>query len=210
MGVIAMTTFYFVRHGQTLANASGLKQGQINTENTVLSNVGKEQATTLAKHFDIQFAQHLIASPLNRTQQTATLLNKTAQLPLQTDRRLLEISYGQWDGKSNQKLMNAYPEVFDDILQDVLPEYIKYATSGETFEQVVTRVQSFLDDMTQKYPNDNVVVVTHGFTIKAVMMAVFGINDMTVRLPEPANASITKLTQTISGHKYLYFFNQQY
>lgn len=205
-----MTTFYFVRHGQTLANASGLKQGQINTENTVLNETGTKQVKTLAKHFDIQFAQHLVASPLNRTKQTATLLNEAAQLPLETDRRLLEISYGQWDGASNQILMAEYPEVFDDVLQDVLPEYVKYATAGETFEQVVIRVQSFLDDMTQRYPNDNVVVVTHGFTIKAVIMAVFGINAMTARLPEPANASLTKLTQTISGQKYLYFFNQQY
>ncbi|KAA8435085.1 histidine phosphatase family protein [Weissella sagaensis] len=205
-----MTTFYFVRHGQTLANASGLKQGQINTENTELNETGIQQVTRLAEHFDLDFAQHLVASPLNRTQQTAALLNKTGQLSLQTDERLLEISYGQWDGKSNQKLMTAYPDVFDDILHDVLPQYVKYATEGETFEQVVERVQIFLDEMTKNYPTDNIVVVTHGFTIKAVIMATFGITPATIHLPEPGNASMTKLTQTTDGQKYLHFFNQQY
>lgn len=205
-----MTTFYFVRHGQTLANASGLKQGQINTENTELNETGIQQVTRLAEHFDLDFAQHLVASPLNRTQQTAALLNKTGQLSLQTDERLLEISYGQWDGKSNQKLMTAYPDVFDDILHDVLPQYVKYATEGETFEQVVERVQTFLDEMTKNYPTDNIVVVTHGFTIKAVIMATFGITPATIHLPEPGNASMTKLTQTTDGQKYLHFFNQQY
>lgn len=205
-----MTTFYFVRHGQTLANASGLKQGQINTENTVLNETGIQQVTQLAEHFNLDFAQHLVASPLNRTQQTAILLNKTAQLPLHTDERLLEISYGQWDGKSNQKLMTEYPDVFDDILHDVLPEYVKYATDGETFEQVVERVQNFLDEMTKIYPNDNLVVVTHGFTIKAVIMAVFGVTTSTIHLPEPDNASMTKLTQTTDGQQYLHFFNQHY
>lgn len=205
-----MTTFYFVRHGQTLANASGLKQGQINTENTELNETGIQQVTRLAEHFDLDFAQHLVASPLNRTQQTAALLNKTGQLSLQTDERLLEISYGQWDGKSNQKLMTAYPDVFDDILHDVLPQYVKYATEGETFEQVVERVQIFLDEMTKNYPTDNIVVVTHGFTIKAVIMATFGITPATINLPEPGNASMTKLTQTTDGQKYLHFFNQQY
>lgn len=205
-----MTTFYFVRHGQTLANASGLKQGQINTENTVLNETGIQQVTRLAEHFNLGFAQHLVASPLNRTQQTAILLNKTAQLPLHTDERLLEISYGQWDGKSNQKLMTEYPDVFDDIMHDVLPEYVKYATDGETFEQVVERVQNFLDEMTKTYPNDNLVVVTHGFTIKAVMMAVFGVTTSTIHLPEPDNASMTKLTQTTDGQQYLHFFNQHY
>ncbi len=205
-----MTTFYFVRHGQTLANASGLKQGQINTENTELNETGIQQVTRLAEHFDLDFAQHLVASPLNRTQQTAALLNKTGQLSLQTDERLLEISYGQWDGKSNQKLMTVYPDVFDDILHDVLPQYVKYATEGETFEQVVERVQIFLDEMTKNYPTDNIVVVTHGFTIKAVIMATFGITPATIHLPEPGNASMTKLTQTTDGQKYLHFFNQQY
>lgn len=205
-----MTTFYFVRHGQTLANASGLKQGQINTENTELNETGIQQVTRLAEHFDLDFAQHLVASPLNRTQQTAALLNKTGQLSLQIDERLLEISYGQWDGKSNQKLMTAYPDVFDDILHDVLPQYVKYATEGETFEQVVERVQIFLDEMTKNYPTDNIVVVTHGFTIKAVIMATFGITPATIHLPEPGNASMTKLTQTTDGQKYLHFFNQQY
>lgn len=205
-----MTTFYFVRHGQTLANASGLKQGQINTENTELNETGIQQVTRLAEHFDLDFAQHLVASPLNRTQQTAALLNKTGQLSLQTDERLLEISYGQWDGKSNQKLMTAYPDVFDDILHDVLPQYVKYATEGETFAQVVERVQIFLDEMTKNYPTDNIVVVTHGFTIKAVIMATFGITPATIHLPEPGNASMTKLTQTTDGQKYLHFFNQQY
>lgn len=205
-----MTTFYFVRHGQTIANASGLKQGQINTENTELNETGIQQVTRLAEHFDLDFAQHLVASPLNRTQQTAALLNKTGQLSLQTDERLLEISYGQWDGKSNQKLMTAYPDVFDDILHDVLPQYVKYATEGETFEQVVERVQIFLDEMTKNYPTDNIVVVTHGFTIKAVIMATFGITPATIHLPEPGNASMTKLTQTTDGQKYLHFFNQQY
>jgi probable phosphoglycerate mutase len=200
-----MTTFYFVRHGQTLANASGLKQGQINTENTELNETGIQQVTRLAEHFDLDFAQHLVASPLNRTQQTAALLNKTGQLSLQTDERLLEISYGQWDGKSNQKLMTAYPDVFDDILHDVLPQYVKYATEGETFEQVVERVQIFLDEMTKNYPTDNIVVVTHGFTIKAVIMATFGITPATIHLPEPGNASMTKLTQTTDGQKYLHF-----
>jgi probable phosphoglycerate mutase len=64
--------------------------------------------------------------------------------------------------------------------------------------------------MTKNYPTDNIVVVTHGFTIKAVIMATFGITPATIHLPEPGNASMTKLTQTTDGQKYLHFFNQQY
>ncbi|MZK16516.1 histidine phosphatase family protein, partial [Enterobacter hormaechei] len=47
-----MTTFYVVRHGQTVANAQNLKQGTINTAVTHLNSVGKQQAQTLHDTFD--------------------------------------------------------------------------------------------------------------------------------------------------------------
>ncbi len=73
-----MTTFFFVRHGQTAANKAGLKQGTINTPNTYLTDLGKEQARELADHFDFSQLDRLFVSPLVRTKQTAEILNKKA------------------------------------------------------------------------------------------------------------------------------------
>lgn len=55
-----MTTFFFVRHGQTAANKAGLKQGTINTPNTYLTDLGKEQARELADHFDFSQLDRLL------------------------------------------------------------------------------------------------------------------------------------------------------
>ena len=60
-----MTTFYVVRHGQTVANAQNLKQGTILAV-THLNSVGKQQAQTLHDTFDISFADRLIVA-LDRT-----------------------------------------------------------------------------------------------------------------------------------------------
>lgn len=77
-----MTTFYIVRHGQTAANKAGLKQGTINSPQTYLTSLGKEQAANLAAHFDISGFDRIYVSPLVRTQETAKILNERAQLPL--------------------------------------------------------------------------------------------------------------------------------
>ena len=107
-----MTEFYFIRHGQTEANALGLKQGTINSEITLLNETGKKQAQHLHDAFDVQFADQLLVSPLTRTLETAAIVNETANLPQQTDPRLLEISYGQWDGLKNRDLGNEISSSF--------------------------------------------------------------------------------------------------
>lgn len=39
-------------------------------------------------------------------------------------------------------------------------------------------------------------------------MATFGMNQVTNNIPEPDNASVTKLKQTTTGDRYLYYFNR--
>ncbi|BBM21539.1 histidine phosphatase family protein [Lactobacillus pentosus] len=203
-----MTTFYVVRHGQTTANAQNLKQGTINTDITHLNSVGQQQAQTLHDAFDISFADRLICSPLDRTQATAAILNAGRDLPVSTDERLLEISYGQWDGQANDQLLAAYPQYFDPMLQDVLPSYVDVATDGETFTHVQQRVQAFLTAMAQAYPDEQLIVVTHGFTVKAMALAVLQPKDP-MSLPEPANTSVTKIVvDAVHARQYLAYYNR--
>lgn len=203
-----MTEFYFIRHGQTAANALGLKQGTINSDITLLNETGNEQAQRLHDHFDVGFADKMIVSPLHRTQKTAAILNATAQLPIEIDPRILEISYGQWDGQKNSELQTQYPDVFDPVLHDVLPSYINYATDGETFDHVVDRVTAFMTDYARRSANGKYIVVTHGFTVKAAALAALQPQDA-MTLPEPDNTSVTKIS-LIEGHYYLWFYNRLY
>jgi len=204
-----MTIFYIVRHGQTTANAQDLKQGTINTAITYLNAVGEQQAQALQAAFDISFADRLICSPLARTQETAAILNHGRGLPIKTDDRLLEISYGQWDGQQNAKLKVAYPQYFDQALQDVLPSYVEVATKGERFEQVVARARDFLTTTAQQFPTEKIIVVTHGFTVKAMALAVLQPTDP-MSIPEPENTSVTKITvEPTLNRAFLTYYNRQ-
>ena len=202
-----MTQFYFIRHGQTKANVLKMKQGTINSEITYLNNNGQEQAKTLRDHFDISFADRIISSPLNRTKQTTEILNQSAQLPVSFDKRLLEIPYGQWDGQKNADLRKRHPDAYNDYWDDVLPMYVKYAPDGETFDDVINRVHDFMIETTNKYPNDKIICVTHGFTIKASALDVLKPQDL-MSLPEPRNTSVTKITSVSDKEFYLEYYNQ--
>ncbi|WP_268912267.1 histidine phosphatase family protein [Lentilactobacillus sp. SPB1-3] len=203
-----MTNFYFVRHGQTAANKAGLKQGIINTEITNLTDVGRQQASQLHEHFAIDFADLMIASPLQRTMDTANILNQTANLDVITDERILEISYGDWDGQSNATLQSEFPDVFEPVLHDVLPAYAAIA-NGETFQQIIYRVKQFMMDYAKQYPNGNLIVVTHGFTIKAAVLAATDNNDDLMAIEEPDNCSVTKITYDKDQENYyVRYFNR--
>lgn len=202
-----MTEFYLIRHGQTNANAAGLKQGTINSEITYLNDTGKKQIQTLADNFDISFADRLIHSPLRRTEQSAKILNQKANLPISSDNRLLEISYGQWDGQQNSELRRNYPQYFDKYLNDVLPTYVEVASQGETFQSVIDRISDFLQETAKKYPDQKIIIVTHGFTVKAAALSVLKPKDL-MTLPEPDNASVTKIV--INNKEYLPYYNRHF
>ena len=205
-----MTEFYLIRHGQTTANALGMKQGTINNELTNLTDVGQQQVQALHEVFAIDFADAVIYSPLNRTKETAEILNQTAALPMSSDPRLLEISYGKWDGQKNSDLLAQYPQYFDLHLKDVLPTYVEVATDGETFAAVTQRVQEFIWEMSQKNPDGKFILVTHGFTIKAAALAALQPQDP-MTLPEPTNASVTKLVALAKTKQlYLDYYNRNF
>lgn len=199
-----MTTFYFVRHGQTTANATGLKQGTINDARTHLTKLGHAQAAHLADQFDLSPMDALFVSPLDRTQETAAHLH--TELTPQLDPRLLEISYGSWDGQPNADLEARYPQVFDPTLHDVLPTYTQVASDGETFTHVQARVADFMTDVESRYPQGHVVCVTHGFTVKSAALVALQAQDP-MTLPEPDNTSVTKLSK-VGDHYYLWYYNR--
>ena len=203
-----MTEFYFIRHGQTTANVLKMKQGTINTEMTYLNENGQKQAQNLADHFDIKFADRIIASPLERTKQTTAILNAENNLPVSYDERLLEISYGEWDGHKNSELRKAHPDAYNDYLNDVLPLYVKYAPHGETFDDVINRVHGFLIETMNEYPDEKIICVTHGFTVKAAALDILKPQDV-MSLPEPRNTSVTKIIALPKNQEfYLEYYNQ--
>ncbi|WP_292201188.1 histidine phosphatase family protein, partial [Mesorhizobium sp.] len=104
---------YIARHGQTQWNAEGRLQGQADTD---INELGREQATQNGRRLadlignaaDFDF----VASPMRRTRETMELMRAAMGLdPLayRTDPRLVELSFGDWQGFTFAELEKRVP-----------------------------------------------------------------------------------------------------
>lgn len=84
---MSQTIVHLLRHGE-VHNPTGILYGRI--PGFRLSTTGERQALTVAEHLRENDIVHVVASPLERAQQTATPIAASHRLELATDDRLIE------------------------------------------------------------------------------------------------------------------------
>jgi probable phosphoglycerate mutase len=100
---------YVIRHGQTDWNAERRLQGQ---KDIPLNAIGREQARqngiNLAEILKVEGIEFdFIASPLGRTRATMEIAREAMNLApadYRTDERLVEVSFGDWEGFTIKEL----------------------------------------------------------------------------------------------------------
>lgn len=176
-------TLYVCRHGRTEANASGLLLGRADPE---LDEVGTVQAEAIARY--VPDPALIVSSPLTRCRQTADAFG----LPVETDDRLIELDYGDFDLKPLSEISaETWAEWRSD--NDFRPP------GGETLNELAVRVFAVLNELAEQAKHANVVVVGHVSPIKAsVAWALQCTIDISWRC-FVAQASITEIAVTDNG-----------
>lgn len=117
----------------------------------------------------------LYCSPLKRAYQTASNI-----FPEETsiiDDRLIERDLGEWSNMSKEALRNSYPEAF---YNNGRMKFSYTPPNGESFDSLLQRVESFLNELIDIYEKeDKIVVITHNGVITAVKCLVSGETDDT-------------------------------
>ena len=92
--------FFFIRHGQTVANRDGVRSG--GESDTHLTELGREQARAAGRalHRLGVTPSLILTSPLSRTVDTARILNERFGLDIRTEPGLTERRLGAWNGRS--------------------------------------------------------------------------------------------------------------
>jgi 2,3-bisphosphoglycerate-dependent phosphoglycerate mutase len=155
-------TVWMVRHGESTWNVLGLIQGH--AEGPVLTEKGCRQSTELARQFRGGGAGAIYASDLARAQQTAAFIAEALGLAVQSDPRLRERCFGTFEGRPLNELGRAESGISDERVVDAAarPE------GGESLDEVYDRVGSFLDRLWARPEGGDIIVVTHGGTLRAV------------------------------------------
>lgn len=138
-----------VRHGQTDWNVNDLLQGRTDIE---LNENGKNQAIETAHQLINTHIDAIYVSPLRRTIDTAQQINKTRNLEMIIDNRLIERGFGEYEGKSKVEFRKYWN--FETNISDCNVEPIR---------DLFARAYDLLKEIGELYKNTDktILLVTH-------------------------------------------------
>lgn len=190
-----MTRFCLVRHGQTDWNVQGRYQGQ---SDIPLNETGLEQARQTAQKLNGHPFAAIFSSDLQRAVQTAAAVARDTDLPVQIDTRLREINQGEWEGHPPHEIKERYPEIWKQRVVD--PGGVR-PPGGETVNEVAERVKAALDDIAQRYPEEDVLIASHGLALATVICMARSIPLSLAFQAIPQNAEPVWVTWKSNGNK---------
>ena len=161
---------YFIRHGQTEWNAIKRMQGQWNSN---LNETGREQADVNGRFLASQNIESLFVSPLDRTQQTAKIINRHINLPITLDDRIMEWDCGDWSGYMYAEVQVKWAEEWDALQAD---RFNYRGPNCENYPDMIERSVPFLEEI-QKRTENNIAIVSHGMIGRVMVAQLLGLNE---------------------------------
>lgn len=149
-----------VRHGLCQDNVDKVIGGQHDDN---LTDEGKIQAQELANKLVSYGIEHIYSSPLKRTTETALPIAEKLDTTINIDRRLIEVSFGSFEGKPNEEFESVVGSEPSELLSSY--QYDLREHGGESSTQVEKRVRAFIKDL-KKQPFNVVLIVTHGGIVR--------------------------------------------
>jgi broad specificity phosphatase PhoE len=140
-----------------------------------------------------------VTSHLQRTQQTAAAIGAAGYplpQPVLVEPDLVEQSFGAWQGRHHDELRQAPDSVYTRFW---LAPARHQPPGGESFAQVVERVQRAIDRLTAAHRGRDIVAVTHGGTIRAALGVALGLDPETALSFTVENLSVTRLDHIPDG-----------
>ena len=153
-----LTVVHLMRHGE-VHNPEGVLYGRL--DGFHLSELGREMARLVAAHLETNDITHVVASPLDRAQETAAPIAADHEVQITTDVRVIE-SENQFEGRSVGTLDLLHPRnwhLFTDITK---PSW------GEPYEQIAVRMLAAIADARAAARGHEAVVVSHQLPVWTV------------------------------------------
>lgn len=150
---------YIVRHGQTDWNKAVRLQGR---SDIPLNEYGRELARKTKEGLEEVSFDLAFTSPLSRARETAELILEGREAELIEDERIVEISFGKYEGLSWGEDNFNIPEEFQ--LFFTAPDRYEAHGGGESITQLAARTGEFMRELitNPEYADKNILVSTHG------------------------------------------------
>lgn len=160
-----------VRHGVTDWNREGRFQGHLDPP---LADDGRAEAERLGERLAADEAlrpTRIVASTLTRARHTAEAIGSRIGVEVETDRRLMEIGQGEWEGRTHDELAVNDAERYEAWRSDTR---IRQPPGGETVEDAWGRVAALVAELDAEADAGTVCLVSHGGTLRVLARVLFG------------------------------------
>ncbi|PAZ12353.1 bifunctional RNase H/acid phosphatase [Streptomyces sp. SA15] len=200
----APATFVLLRHGETPLTPQKRFSGSGGTDPS-LSDVGREQAERVAAVLARRgTVQHVVASPLARTRETAGIVAARLGLEVTLDDGLRETDFGAWEGLTFAEVRERYP---DDLTKWLADPDAQPTGGGESFTATATRIAATRDKLTAAYAGSTVLLVTHVTPIKTFVRLALGAPPESLFRMELSAASLSAVAYYADGNASVRLFN---
>lgn len=191
-----LTTIILVRHGRTaLTEAHKISGGTGDDPN--LSELGHQDAAAAAKLIDgfgkggafghLPRPTAVLASPMQRTRETAGHIAGLLGVGTETEESLREISFGDWDGHTNEEVAEKWPEIFNSWRGS----WTEAPPNGESLESFDARIRKARQIILDKFRGQTVVVVAHVMPIRGFITLAMEGGPAGYWRPQVAPCSVT-------------------
>ncbi|MEV3908426.1 bifunctional RNase H/acid phosphatase [Streptomyces canus] len=193
----APATFVLLRHGETPLTPQKRFSGSGGTD-PALSDIGREQAERAAEALARRGTiQHILASPLTRTRQTAAAVAERLGIEVTVEDGLIETDFGAWEGLTFGEVRERYPDDLSTWLSD--PE-AEPTGGGESFAATATRIAATRDKLVTAYAGRTVLLVTHVTPIKTFVRLALGAPPESLFRMELSAASMSAVAYYADGN----------
>ena len=174
--------FYCIRHGESEANRARIK----GIMDTPLTERGREQAKVFAKqmqHESCPFSS-IISSPQDRAEETARIISRMLNLPLDRHDGLRPRTVGKWTGCSEDEYKNLV----------VATGYRDRPPDGESLQDLENRLVPALTYLADQHEPGSLLLVTHSGILKVLRKICEGLPEADVKLLEFQKCSLYSFT----------------
>ena len=161
-GGTVTTRVVLIRHGETDWNRDRRIQGQTDTP---LSSLGRQQALAIGQRLKRERFTAIYASDLQRAWDTAQAIGQAAlaerpdAVQPVADRRLREMDFGEWEGKTSAEIAASHPEAHARSKHRDADFRIP---GGESFRDLYERTVAAVTSLVDAHPGGALCVVAHG------------------------------------------------
>jgi broad specificity phosphatase PhoE len=208
-----MVRLFLIRHGETEDN---IHMRYLGIRDIPLTDNGRRQASCVADALSMLPIVSVISSPLRRAADTAAFISKSCSVRLHLDSRLMEGSFGEWEGQTRDQIISSGGKNAE-LLACWETDPFCAPPGGESIKSIQDRVIDLAGELIDQFPDASIALVSHVGPIKALLSAVLNIPLQATRrlFLDPATISVVEwgthpFVRLLNSHSHLGWDNARW